>query len=73
MGFSPFAEVVSGMDVVDKLYAVGEGGQGDGKDKKGPAQARITSEGNKYLKKFFPRLSYIISTEMVDLSEHSEL
>jgi peptidyl-prolyl cis-trans isomerase A (cyclophilin A) len=66
MKFAPFAKIISGMDIVDKIFPVGEGGQGDGKDKKGPAQSRITDEGNKYLKKVFPKLSYIISTSIVE-------
>ena len=70
MGFSPFAEVTKGMEVVDKIYAgYGEGGSGDGSDGKGPSQARLQSEGNKYLKRTFPRLSYIISTKVLPGSE----
>ncbi len=66
MGFSPFGKVVSGMDVVDSLYdGYGEGGQGDGKDGRGPSQGRIQAEGNKYLKKVFPALSYIESVTKV--------
>ena len=73
MGFTPFAVVIEGMNVVDQLYAIGEGGQGDGKDKKGPSQGRIQEEGNKYLKKVFPKLSYIISTEILPKDENEEL
>ena len=55
-GFSPFAEVTSGMDVVDKLY----NGYGEGAPSgKGPAQGRVTAEGNAYLTKEFPKLDYI--------------
>ncbi len=55
-GFAPFGKIVSGMDVVDKIY----GGYGDGPPKgRGPAQDRITAEGNAYLTKNFPRLDYI--------------
>lgn len=55
-GFSPFAEVVAGMDVVDKLYSgYGEGAPQGG----GPSQGRIASGGNKYLNDSFPRLDYI--------------
>jgi len=55
-GFAPFAEIVEGMDVVDKLYkGYGEGfPQGNG-----PDQGKIQSQGNEYLKKDFPKLSYI--------------
>ncbi len=55
-GFSPFAEVVEGMEVVDKLYnGYGEGApQGNG-----PSQGRIARSGNKYLTESFPKLDYI--------------
>ena len=56
MGFSPFGQVISGMDVVDKLYAdYGEGAPRG----RGPDQGRIQSEGNKYLNASFPNLDYI--------------
>jgi len=51
-GFAAFAQVTTGMDVVQKLYsAYGES----------PDQARITSEGKAYLDKSFPKLDHIIS------------
>lgn len=56
MGFSPIGEVVEGMAVVDSLYAdYGEGAP----DGAGPDQTRITSEGNAYLAREFPRLDFI--------------
>jgi peptidyl-prolyl cis-trans isomerase A (cyclophilin A) len=55
-GFAPFGQVVSGMDVVDKLYsAYGEGAPSG----KGPNQGRVQAEGNAYLTKEFPNLDYI--------------
>ena len=55
-GFSPFGEVVSGMDVVEKLYT----GYGEGyPNGKGPRQDLIESQGNAYLEKDFPQLDYI--------------
>ena len=55
-GFSPFGEVISGMDVVDKLYAgYGEGAPGG----KGPNQGLIQAKGNEYLEASYPKLSYI--------------
>merc|ERR1719253_1108214 len=52
-GFSPFAEVINGMDVVDKLY----GGYGEGAPNgNGPEQGRVQAEGNSYLTKDFPKL-----------------
>eukprot|EP00009_Paramoeba_aestuarina_P007717 CAMPEP_0201507142 /NCGR_PEP_ID=MMETSP0161_2-20130828/901_1 /ASSEMBLY_ACC=CAM_ASM_000251 /TAXON_ID=180227 /ORGANISM="Neoparamoeba aestuarina, Strain SoJaBio B1-5/56/2" /LENGTH=204 /DNA_ID=CAMNT_0047901427 /DNA_START=49 /DNA_END=660 /DNA_ORIENTATION=- len=67
MGFSPFAEVVSGMEVVDQIFS----GYGEGAPQgKGPAQQRIQTEGNRYLKKDFPKLSYVKSvTRVEDKSE----
>jgi peptidyl-prolyl cis-trans isomerase A (cyclophilin A) len=55
-GFAPFGQVVSGMDVVDKLYS----GYGEGAPSgRGPEQGRIQGEGNAYLTKEFPQLDYI--------------
>jgi peptidyl-prolyl cis-trans isomerase A (cyclophilin A) len=49
-GFAPFGKIISGMDVVDKIYsAYGER----------PEQARIQTEGTAYLAKSFPKLDYI--------------
>jgi cyclophilin family peptidyl-prolyl cis-trans isomerase len=49
-GFAPFAQVVEGMEVVEKLYS-GYGEQ--------PDQDAITRQGNKYLAAKFPNLDYI--------------
>jgi peptidyl-prolyl cis-trans isomerase A (cyclophilin A) len=55
-GFAPFGQVISGMEVVDSIYAeYGEGApRGDG-----PDQGLVQSQGNAYLKKDFPKLDYI--------------
>ncbi len=56
MGFAPFGKVVSGMNVVDSLYAdYGEGAPSG----RGPDQGRLQTEGNAYLKKNFGRLDYV--------------
>jgi peptidyl-prolyl cis-trans isomerase A (cyclophilin A) len=56
MGFAPIGKVVSGMAVVDKLYA----GYGEGAPRgAGPDQQRMQMEGNAYLAKAFPKLDYI--------------
>ena len=55
-GFSPFGKVISGMDVVDSLFA----GYGEGSPSgHGPNQGIVQSLGNPYLAKAFPKLDYI--------------
>jgi peptidyl-prolyl cis-trans isomerase A (cyclophilin A) len=54
--FAPFGKVISGMDVMDRIYA----GYGEGAPNgRGPSQSRIAREGNTYLKQSFPKLDYI--------------
>ena len=60
-GFSPFAKVIEGMDVVESLYN-GYGSQEP--DGKGPEQHVIQREGASYLAKY-PLLDYIIETKVV--------
>jgi peptidyl-prolyl cis-trans isomerase A (cyclophilin A) len=56
MGFAPFGEVVSGIEVVDKIYT----GYGEGSPRgSGPPQARVAAEGNAYLTKSFPKMDFI--------------
>ena len=56
MGFAPFGKVVSGMKVVDALYA----GYGEGAPNgRGPDQGRLQAQGNAYLIKDYPRMDYI--------------
>ncbi|MGC8728768.1 MAG: peptidylprolyl isomerase [Elusimicrobiales bacterium] len=62
MGFSPFAKVIEGMNVVDNLYS--DYGEGEPYGN-GPSQSKIQTEGNSYLKSYFPKLDYIISTEII--------
>jgi len=55
-GFSPFGQVVSGMDVVDKITAqYGER----------PSQQDIQVRGNAYLNENFPKLDYIKAATVV--------
>jgi peptidyl-prolyl cis-trans isomerase A (cyclophilin A) len=60
-GFTPFAEVVTGMDVVDRFYA--DYGEGPPRGR-GPDQVRVLSEGENYLRRF-PRLDRIIRATIV--------
>ena len=54
-GFSPIGKVIEGMDVVDRMYA----GYGEGAPAgKGPNQGKIQLQGNEYLEKNYPKLSY---------------
>ena len=50
LGFAPFGEVTSGVEVVDSIYSGYE---------ERPDQPRIDSEGNAYLTREFPNLDYI--------------
>jgi peptidyl-prolyl cis-trans isomerase A (cyclophilin A) len=51
-GFAPFGRIVSGMDVVDKIY----GGYGENPRE---LQGQLQMQGNAYLAKEFPKLDYI--------------
>jgi len=61
-GFPAFGHVVSGMEVVDKLYS----GYGDGPPMgSGPDQGMIAAQGNAYLNKDYPKLDAIITATIV--------
>lgn len=63
MGFAPIGHVVDGMDALDSLYS----GYGEGAPRgRGPAQDRIYSQGNSYLKEQFPKLDYIKTAKLQD-------
>ncbi len=56
MGFSPFGQVVEGMNVVEQLYS----GYGEGAPQgRGPRQDLIGARGKAYLDKDFPKLDSI--------------
>jgi peptidyl-prolyl cis-trans isomerase A (cyclophilin A) len=57
-GFAPFGQVTSGMAVVDKLY----GGYGEAPTS---LQPQITSQGNAFLQKRFPKLDRVLSARVV--------
>ncbi|HEX6986714.1 MAG TPA: peptidylprolyl isomerase [Planctomycetaceae bacterium] len=56
MGFSPFGEVIEGMDVVQKFYS----GYGEA-----PQQPLIAERGNEYLEAEFPELDAIKTARVV--------
>ena len=55
-GFSPFGQVVEGIEVVQKIYS----GYGET-----PDQGEITQRGNAYLEARFPKLDHIKSARIV--------
>lgn len=59
MGFAPFGQVTSGMDVVQRLYS----GYGDLPEMggRGPSETAISKGGKAYLDKNFPMLDSIVS------------
>ncbi len=57
-GFAPFAQVVAGMDVVDRLYA--GYGETSGGGMRAGGQDRMFAEGNAYLDAAFPHLDRLI-------------
>jgi peptidyl-prolyl cis-trans isomerase A (cyclophilin A) len=61
-GFVPFAQVVQGMDVVDKFYA----GYGEMRPEgKYIDPSRVEGEANEYLVQRFANLDYILRTEIL--------
>lgn len=67
-GFSPFGRVVSGLSVVDALYA----GYGEGAPRgAGPSQVRLQDEGNAYLESGFPKLDYVKTARLVEGAEQA--
>ena len=62
MGFSPFGQVVEGMEVVDQIHSgYGEGAPGGS----GPMQGLIQYRGNAYLNDEFPQLDYVVRATIV--------
>ncbi len=61
-GFPPFAQVVEGMDVAERLYSsYGELQPKGG----GPDGVKAELQGNAYLEAQFPRLDYIVKASLV--------
>ena len=64
-GFAPFGQVVSGMEVLDRLYS-GYGRQNI------PDQRRILREGNAYLLAEYPKLDFVKTATIDDRCRHHE-
>ena len=63
MGFSPFGQVVEGMEVVDQLYS----GYGEGAPRgRGPSQGSLQARGNDYLMDDFPNLDFVRQAAIVE-------
>lgn len=61
-GFSPFGEVIEGLEVAEQFYS----GYGEGAPHgKGPDQASIRAKGNAYLEPQFPNLDGIIRASII--------
>jgi peptidyl-prolyl cis-trans isomerase A (cyclophilin A) len=61
-GFTPFGEVIQGMENVFELYT----GYGDGPPGgTGPSQENIAIDGNPYLEEHFPKLDYIKTAKVI--------
>ena len=62
MGFSPFGQVVEGMEIVDQIYS----GYGDTQPRgRGPSPASIHTRGNEYLDAEFPNLDFVTRATIV--------
>jgi homoserine O-acetyltransferase len=62
-GFAPIGRVVSGMDVVDRLYA--GYGEGAGGGMRGGRQGKMLEGGNAYLDASFPKLDRLVRARVV--------
>jgi peptidyl-prolyl cis-trans isomerase A (cyclophilin A) len=62
-GFTPFGEVIQGMDKISGVYMeYGEGAPNGS----GPNQAAIADIGNAYLEEHFPKLDYIKTARIIE-------
>jgi peptidyl-prolyl cis-trans isomerase A (cyclophilin A) len=61
-GFTPFGEIIQGMENVFNIYT----GYGDGPPNgSGPSQESIGFDGNPYLEEHFPKLDYIKTAKVI--------
>ena len=56
LGFSPLGEVIEGLEVIDAIYS----GYGDD-----PDQSQLTTQGEAYLNRYFPRLDKIVKATIL--------
>jgi peptidyl-prolyl cis-trans isomerase A (cyclophilin A) len=61
--FVPFAKIVDGIDVIDKIYSGYGEMRPEGKD---IDAGRVEGETNEYLVQHFPKMDYIITARFVD-------
>lgn len=66
-GFAPFGRVVAGMEAADRLYA--EYGDVPPKGRRGVPHVSIKYEGDSYLRRYFPKLDYVITARIVESDE----
>ena len=59
--FAPFAEVAEGLNAVDSIFKIGEGGPSGS----GPGQGEIHRRGNEYSDSEFPQLTRIVTARVV--------
>jgi cyclophilin family peptidyl-prolyl cis-trans isomerase len=62
-GFAPIAQIVEGMEVVNKLYS--GYGETSGGGMRGGKQARLLEEGNAWLDREFPKLDRLIRATVI--------
>jgi cyclophilin family peptidyl-prolyl cis-trans isomerase len=62
-GFAPIGRVISGMDVVDQLYA--GYGEAAGGGMRGGQQGKMLAGGNAYLDASFPKLDHLVRARVV--------
>lgn len=63
MGFAPFGKVISGMDVVEKLYS--GYGENSGGGMRAGHQGKLFEDGNAYLDRGFPLLDKLLRATIV--------
>ena len=64
-GFAPIAQVVEGMEIVDKLYS--GYGETSGGGMRAGKQDRLFEEGNVWLDRDFPKLDQLMKASIVDM------